>query len=79
MMIIAASQYRNAPRPCRSSTGHSAACSDRQFGPLRKQLLSTNAAPFGRNDLLSHSIGLDQYPLSTCRNSHTTSVPIKSP
>jgi hypothetical protein len=78
MMTSAASQYRNMRRPC-SSTGHGAACSDRQFGPLRKQLLSTNAAPFGRNDLLSHSIGLDQYPQSTCRNSHTTSVPIKSP
>ena len=37
MMTIATSQHRNARRPCRSSTGHSAACSDPQFGPRCKR------------------------------------------
>ena len=38
MTIIATSQHRNARRPCRSSTGYSAACSDRQCRPQWKAL-----------------------------------------
>ena len=45
MMTIATSQYRNARRSCRSSTGHGAACSDRQFGPPRKTSSPINAPP----------------------------------
>jgi hypothetical protein len=79
MMTIPTSQYSNAPRSCRSSTGHDAARSDRQLGPPKKTRLPINAPPFDRNDPLNHRIRLDQCAQSTCRNSHTASVPIKSP
>jgi hypothetical protein len=79
MMTIATSQYRNVRRSCRSSTGHGAACSGRQLGPLRKTRLPINAPPFGRYDLLSHRIGADQSARSTGRNSHTALDALKSP
>jgi hypothetical protein len=79
MMTITTSQYRNARRPCRSSTGHGAACSDRQFGPLWKRLLPISASPFSRYNLLSHRISADQCARSACRNSHTASAALKSP
>jgi hypothetical protein len=59
MITTAASQYRNAPRSCRSSNGHGAAWSDRQFGPLRNMPLPISAPSLGRNDLLNHRTGLD--------------------
>jgi len=79
MMTIATSQYRDARRPCRSSIGHGAARSDRQFEPLRKSPLSINPAPFSRNDLPGHRIDVDQRARSTRRNSHTASAALKSP
>jgi hypothetical protein len=79
MTIITTSRYRKAPRPCRSSTGHGAACSDRKFGLLRKRLLSTNPAPRGRNDPLSNRSAADQYAQSTGRKSHTATAAPKSP
>jgi hypothetical protein len=79
MMTIATSRYRNARRPCRSSTGHSAARSDRQLRPLRKGLSPTNAPPFGRYDLLSRRIGVDQAARSTRHNSNAAYAALKSP
>jgi hypothetical protein len=79
MMTIDTSQYCNARRPCRFSTGHGAACSDTQRGPLGKTRLPINAPPFGRYDLLSHRIVVGQDSRSTCRNSHTTPAAPKSP
>jgi hypothetical protein len=79
MMIVAASQYRNAPRPCRSSTGRGSACCDRQHGPQSKTRLPINAPPFSRDDLLNHRIVVDQGARSTCRSSHTEPAALKSP
>jgi hypothetical protein len=79
MMTIATSRYRNARRPCRSPIGHSAACLDRQFGPLWKRLLTINASTFGRNDLLSSRISADQCARATRHNSHTAYAALKSP
>jgi hypothetical protein len=79
MMTIAASRYRNAPCPCGSSTGHSAACPDRQFGPLWKGLLPINASPLNRDNLLSHRIGIDHCPPLAGNNSNTASAALKSP
>jgi len=79
MMTFATSRYRNARRPCRSSTGHSATRPDAQRGLQRKSLLSINAPPFGRNDPLSHRIGADQPARSTGHNSNTVSAALKSP
>jgi hypothetical protein len=79
MMIIAASQYRNAPRSCRSSAGHSTACSDRQFGPLKTTCSPISASPFDRYNLLSHCILADHRTRSTCRNSYTAPAALKSP
>jgi hypothetical protein len=79
MMTSATSQYRNLRRSCRSSTGHGAACSDRQFGPVSNKRLPLKAPPFRRYDLLSHCIAADQCARSTSRNSHTASAALKSP
>jgi len=79
MMTSATSQYRNARRSCRSSTGHGAAFSDRQFGPPRKGRLSTNAPPFGSNDLFSQRVDVDQCARSACHNSNAASATLKSP
>jgi hypothetical protein len=79
MMTIATSQYRNASRPCRSSTGHSAARSDTQRGPPGKTRLPIIEPPVGHYDLLSHRIVVDQDARSTCRDSHTTPAALKSP
>jgi hypothetical protein len=79
MTTIAVSQYRNAPRPCRSSIGHSAACSDRQFGPLSIRFFPINALPFSRNDPLSHRIGVERCARSVCRSPRTASDALKSP
>jgi hypothetical protein len=79
MMTITASQYRNARRPCRSSTGHGGACSDRQFGPLWKRLSPISASPFRRYNLLNHCILADHRTRSTCRNSYTAPAALKSP
>ena len=79
MMTIAASQYSNARRSCRSSTGHGAACSDRHLGPPKKRRFQINAPPFGRGSLLDYCIVVDQCVLSTGRNSHTAPAAIKSP
>jgi hypothetical protein len=74
MTVIVSPRYRNAPRPCRSSIGHSAACFARQLGPLWKRRLSINVPPLNRNDLLSHRIRLDHCARSTCRNSNPASA-----
>jgi hypothetical protein len=79
MMTITTSQYRNARRPSRSSTGHGSACCNRQHGPQRKTRWPINAPPFSRYDLLSHRIGVDQGARSTCRNSRTVSAALNSP
>jgi hypothetical protein len=79
MMTIATSQYRNARRSCRSSTGHGAARSDRQLGSPRNTRLPINAPPSGRYNLLSYRILVEQNARSTCRNSHTTPAALKSP
>ena len=79
MTIIATSQRRNAHRPCRSSTGHSAACSDRQCRSQWKAFLPINAPLFDRDDLLSHRIGIDHCARSACRNSNTAPAALKSP
>jgi hypothetical protein len=79
MMTIAASQHRNARRPCRSSTGHGAARSDTQRGSLTKTRLPINASPFGHYDPLSHRFGADPSARSTGRNSHTAPAALKSP
>jgi hypothetical protein len=79
MMIIATPQYRNAPRPCPSSTGHGAACSDRQLGPLKKTCLPLSASPFDRYNLLNHCILADHRTRLNCRNSYTAPAALKSP
>jgi hypothetical protein len=79
MMIIAALQYRNPGRSCRSSAGHGVPCSDQQLRSLRKVLLSIDAPIRDRNNLPSHRIGLGQCARSTCRNSHTEPAAPKSP
>jgi len=79
MMTVATSQYRNVRGSCRSSTGHGIPCSDRQLSRLRKRILSIDAPPFGRYDLISHCILADQGARSTCRNSHTAPAALKSP
>ena len=79
MTTIVTSQYRSVRRSCRSSTGHTAARSDRQFGPLRKASLPINASLFGSNDLLKYRSGVDQCPRPTRQNSGTASAAIKSP
>jgi hypothetical protein len=79
MMTIAASQYRNPPRSCRSSNGNGAACFNRQLGPLRKTRLPISASPFGRCDLLSHRIGVDHCARSAANNSNTAPAALKSP
>jgi len=79
MTTITASQHRNAPRPCRSHTGHSVACADRQFGPRSKGQLSIDASLFDRDDLLDHRSGLDQCARLTRHNSATASAALKSP
>jgi hypothetical protein len=77
MMTIATAQHRNARR--RSSSGHSGARSDTPRAPQRKSLPSISAPPLGRNDPLSHRIGVDQCARSTCYNSPTASAALKSP
>jgi hypothetical protein len=79
MMTITASQHRNARRPCRSSTGHSVAYSDRQFGPQWTSHLPIDAAPFNRDDPLDHRGGLDQCAQPTRHNSVTAAAAAKSP
>jgi hypothetical protein len=79
MMTIATSQYRNARRPCCSSTGHGAARSDTQRGPLAKTRLPINAPPSGRYDPLSHRIGANPSARSIGRNSHAAPAALKSP
>jgi hypothetical protein len=79
MMTIDTSRYCNARRPCRFSTGHGAACPDRQFGPLWKGLLPINASPLNRDNLLSHRIGIDHCPPLAGNNSNTASAALKSP
>jgi hypothetical protein len=79
MMTIATPQHHNARRPCRSSTGHGARCSDQPFEPARNNRLPINAPPFSRYDLLSHRIGIDQSAPPMCHNSHTASAALKSP
>jgi hypothetical protein len=41
--------------------------------------LPISASPFGRYDLLSHSIVVDQGAPLTCRNSYTVCAALKSP
>jgi hypothetical protein len=79
MMTIATPQYRNARRPCRSSTGHGAARPDRQLRPLRKMLLSIDTLICGHNNLLSRRIRLCQRARSIPHNSNTASAALKSP
>jgi len=79
MMTITASQHRNARRPCRSSTGYSVVCADRQFRPRCRGQLSIDASRFGRDDLLDYPSGLDQCAQPTRHNSGTASAAIKSP
>jgi hypothetical protein len=79
MMTIATSQYRNMRRSCRSSTGHGAACLDRQLGPPSKTRSPISDLPFGRYDPLSHRFGADQGARSTCRNSYIAPAALKSP
>jgi len=79
MMIVATSQHRNARRLSRSSTGHSTACSDQQFGPRWRGHLSIDASLFDRDDLLDRRSGLDQCARLTRHNSGTASTALKSP
>jgi len=76
---IATSQYRNARRPCRSSTGHGAARSGTQREPLGKARLPINSSPFGRDHPLSHCIIADRCARSIGRNSHAAPAALKSP
>jgi len=78
-MAIATSQYRDARRPCRSSTGHNVACAVPQFEPLWKGLLSINASLFDRDHLIEHRSGIDQRARLTCHNASTPSAALKSP
>jgi hypothetical protein len=79
MMTITASKHRNARHPCRSSTGHSAACADRQFGPRSRGHSSIGASLLDRDDLLSHRIVADQSAPPMPSNSHTRPAAPKSP
>jgi hypothetical protein len=79
MMTIATSQYRYAPRSCRSSTGHGGPCPDRHLRPPSKTRLPINVPPFGLYDLLGHYIIANQCARSTRCNSHTAPAASKSP
>ena len=79
MMTIVASQHHNPRRPCRSSTGHSLACADRQFGSRWRGHSSIDASLFDRDNLLKHRSGLDQCARLTRHNSGTASAALKSP
>jgi len=79
MMTITTSQYRNLRQFCRLSTGHGAACFDRQLGPPSKTRLQIRALPFGHYDPPSHRIATDPCAQAIRHNSHTASVAPKSP
>jgi hypothetical protein len=79
MMTIATSQYRNAPRSCRSCAGHGVICAGQQLGPLSKTRLPINAPQFAHYDPLNHRFGADPCARSTGRNSYTATAASKSP
>jgi hypothetical protein len=79
MMTIAASQYRNARRFFRPSTGHAPARSDQQLGPPKNTRSPIKLPPFGRDDLRGHRVVADQCAQSIARNSHTAPAALKSP
>ena len=78
MTTIATSQYRDARRPCRSSTGHRVARAGTRRRPQPNRLCSINASLFDRGDLLNHRSGVDQCARLTRPDSATASAALKS-